>query len=96
MSTTIDPLRADADQDARPATPGAIARRLDTRGLACPMPIVKTTQAISTLASGQLLEVIAYHAKSVSDFRAWAKSTGNALVDSSVDGDAYRFVFRRK
>ena len=52
------------------------------------MPIVKTTQAIATLASGQLLEVVAYHPKSVSDFGAWARSTGNALVDSSVDGDA--------
>ena len=96
MTTTIEPTSTHAQEDVQPGTPEAIALRLDTRGLACPMPIVKTTQAIATLASGQLLEVIAYHAKSVLDFRAWAKSTGNALVDSSVDGDAYRFVFRRK
>jgi TusA-related sulfurtransferase len=60
------------------------------------MPIVKTTQVIATLASGQLLEVVAYHPRSVTHFRAWAQSTGNALVDSSVNGDAYRFVFRKR
>ena len=96
MSTTSDPLPADAPDDTRPAAAGAIAQRLDTRGLSCPMPIVKTTQAIAGLASGQLLEVIAYHPKSVSDFGAWAKSTRNTLVDASVDGDAYRFVFRKR
>lgn len=89
--TISDPPAADSAK-----TSPAIALRLDTRGLSCPMPIVKTTQAIATLASGQLLEVIAYHPKSVSDSGAWAKSTRNALVDSSVDGDAYRFVFRKK
>ena len=96
MTTTIEPTSSNAVEIVQQGTIAAITQRLDTRGLACPMPIVKTTQAIATLASGQLLEVIAYHAKSVLDFRAWAKSTGNALVDSSVDGDAYRFVFRRK
>jgi TusA-related sulfurtransferase len=89
--TVSDPPAADGAE-----TPGAIALRLDTRGLACPMPIVKTTQAIATLASGQLIEVLAYHAKSLTDFPAWSRTTGHAIVESSVDGDAYRFVFRRK
>jgi tRNA 2-thiouridine synthesizing protein A len=70
--------------------------RLDTRGLSCPMPIVKTAQAMAGLASGQLLEVLAYHAKSLTDFPAWSRSTGHTIVESSVDGDVYRFVFRRK
>ena len=83
-----------ADQAA--GTPGTIVMRLDTRGLSCPMPIVKTAQAMAGLASGQLLEVLAYHAKSLTDFPAWSRSTGHAIVDSSVDGDVYRFVFRRK
>ena len=96
MSNAIDPILANLQEDPQPSATGAIGQRLDTRGLSCPMPIVKTTQAIATLVSGQMLEVIAYHPRSVTDFRAWAQSTGNALVDSSVDGDAYRFVFRKK
>jgi len=83
-----------ADQAA--GTPGTIAMRLDTRGLSCPMPIVKTAQAMAGLASGQLLEVLAYHAKSLTDFPAWSRTTGHAIVESSVDGDVYRFVLRRK
>ena len=69
---------------------------LDARGLKCPMPIVKTAQAIKTIASGQLLEVLATDPGSVADFSAWSRSTGNELVASSVDGGVYRFVLRRK
>ena len=73
-----------------------IAQRFDTRGLSCPMPIVKTAQAIANLASGQLLEVIAYSPMSVRDFAVWSASTGHALVESSTEGGVYRFVFRKK
>ena len=68
---------------------------VDARGLNCPMPIVKTAQAIKGLASGQLLEVLATDPGSVKDFAAWSKSTGNELVDQSADGGVYRFVLRR-
>ncbi len=61
-----------------------------------PMPIVKTAQAMAGLAPGQLLEVVAYQPKAVTDFRAWAKSTGNALLDSSAEDGVYRFVFRKQ
>ncbi len=73
-----------------------IAQRFDTRGLSCPLPIVKTAQAIAALVSGQLLEVIAYSPRSVTDFAAWSASTGNALLDSSSEGGVYRFVFRKR
>lgn len=73
-----------------------IAQRVDAKGLSCPLPIVRTAQAIKTLASGQLLEVLATDAGSVKDFDAWSKSTGNALVESSADGGVYRFVLRKK
>ena len=74
----------------------AIAFRLDTRGLSCPMPLVRTTQAMAGLLSGQLLEVIAYSPKSVAEYRAWSKSTGHPLVESSSEGGVYRFVLRKK
>ena len=70
--------------------------QLDARGLSCPMPIVKTAQAIKTIASGELIEVLATDPGSVKDFAAWSRSTGNELVEQSVDGGVYRFVLRRK
>jgi len=73
-----------------------IAQQVDARGLSCPMPIVKTAQAIKTVASGQLIEILATDAGSVKDFAAWSRTTGHELVEQSVDGDVYRFVVRRK
>ena len=73
-----------------------IAQQVDARGLACPMPIVKTAQAMKTIAAGQLLEVLATDAGSVKDFAAWSRSTGNELVEQTADGGVFRFVLRRK
>ncbi len=70
--------------------------QVDAKGLNCPMPIVKTAQAIKGLASGQLLEVLATDPGSVKDFAAWAKTTGNELVEQTVDGGVFRFVMRKK
>ena len=73
-----------------------ILQQVDARGLSCPMPIVKTAQAIRTIASGGLIEVLATDPGSVKDFAAWARTTGNDLVEQTVDGSVYRFVVRRK
>jgi tRNA 2-thiouridine synthesizing protein A len=73
-----------------------VSQHIDARGLSCPMPIVKTAQAIKTVASGELIEVLATDPGSVKDFAAWARTTGNELVEQSVDGAVYRFVLRRK
>ena len=69
---------------------------VDARGLNCPMPIVKTAQAVKGLVSGQVLEVLATDPGSVKDFAAWSKSTGNEMVEQTVDGGVYRFVMRKK
>lgn len=71
-------------------------QRLDARGLTCPMPIVKTAAAMKGLASGELLEVLATDPGSVKDFAAWSRTTGNTLVESSVDDGVYRFVLQKK
>ena len=73
-----------------------IKQVVDAKGLACPMPIVRTAQAMKLLATGDLLEVLATDAGSVKDFAAWSKSTGNELVESSAMDGVYRFVLRRK
>ena len=73
-----------------------IARTLDCKGLSCPMPIVKTAQAIRTMTAGDLLEVLATDPGSVKDFAAWSKTTGHELVESSVDGNVFRYLLRKK
>ena len=77
-------------------TTTAIDLSVDARGLACPMPIVKTAQAMKTVTSGQLVEILATDAGSLKDFPAWSKSTGNPIVESGVDAGVYRFVVQRK
>ena len=73
-----------------------IAHQLDARGLSCPMPIVKTAQAIKTIPSGSLIEVVATDPGAVKDFGAWSRTTGNELVEQTVDDGVFRFVLRRK
>ena len=73
-----------------------IDQQVDARGLNCPMPIVKTAQAIKGLASGQVLEVLATDPGSTKDFAAWSKSTGNEMVEQTVDGGVFRFVLKKK
>lgn len=74
----------------------AIAKTVDARNLSCPLPIVKTALGIKELASGQLIEVLATDPGSTKDFEAWSKTTGHALVESSVDGKVFRYVLRKK
>ena len=73
-----------------------ISKTLDLKGLSCPLPIVKTAQAIKEIASGELIEALATDPGSVADFSAWCKSTGNELVESDDDGGVFRFVIRKK
>ena len=73
-----------------------IARTLDCKGLSCPLPIVKTAQAMKPLASGDLLEVLATDPGSVKDFAAWSKATGNGIVETGQDAGIFRFVMRKR
>ena len=68
---------------------------VDARGLSCPMPIVKTATLVRTLASGKVIEVLATDPGSVKDFNAWARSTGNELIESTQEGSVYRFLIRK-
>jgi tRNA 2-thiouridine synthesizing protein A len=73
-----------------------ISQTIDARGLSCPMPIVKTAQAVKVLPSGAAVELIATDAGSIKDVAAWCKATGNELIEQTSDGAVYRFVIRRK
>jgi len=78
------------------APPIWAVRQLDARGLKCPMPIVRTAQAIKTMVSGELLEVLATDPGAVADFAAWSRSTGNPILESGAQGGVYRFLLRKK
>ncbi len=69
---------------------------LDARGLNCPLPILKAKKALSQMHSGETLKIIATDSGSVRDFQAFAKQTGNELVDQHAEGDEFVHVLRRR
>jgi tRNA 2-thiouridine synthesizing protein A len=70
-------------------------RTLDTTGLACPLPILKTKKAISELPKGATLEVLATDPGAVADFHAFCAATGHILLEHSNQRGIYRFLLRR-
>ena len=70
--------------------------KVDASGLSCPMPILKAAQAIKGVQTGDLVEIVATDPGSVKDFEAWARSTGNALVEQETAAGKFRFVLRHK
>jgi TusA-related sulfurtransferase len=73
-----------------------ITETLDVKGQSCPMPIVKTKQAIDDLAEDDVLEVVATDSGSMSDIQGWAEGTdGVALLEQVEDGDLYTHYVRK-
>jgi tRNA 2-thiouridine synthesizing protein A len=68
---------------------------LDCKGLNCPLPILNAKKALSAMAPGATLEVLATDPGSVKDFEAFCRTTGNEMVERSDDGRVFRFVLRR-
>jgi tRNA 2-thiouridine synthesizing protein A len=73
-----------------------VNQELDTRGLNCPLPILKAKKALTGMQSGELLKVVSTDAGSVRDFQAFAKQTGNELVDQQTSGADFIHVLRRR
>ena len=73
-----------------------IDQELDTRGLNCPLPILKAKKALSGMESGQVLRITATDSGSVRDFQAFAKQTGNELLEQQTAGADYIHVMRRR
>lgn len=72
-------------------------REVDASGLACPLPILRAKKALSEINTGQVLRVIATDPGSVQDFEAFARQTGNELLQSeSVEDGVFEFFLRRK
>jgi TusA-related sulfurtransferase len=73
-----------------------VNREIDTRGLNCPLPILKAKKALSEMVSGELLRVVSTDAGSVRDFQAFARQTGNDLVEQQTAGPEYSHILRRR
>ena len=73
-----------------------IHKEIDTRGLKCPLPLLKAKKALADMESGQLLRVVATDSGSVRDFQAFARQTGNELVEQQTVGTEFIHVLRRR
>ncbi len=67
---------------------------LDTKGLNCPLPVLKTKKAIGQVPSGGILQVLSTDPGSVADFEAFCRQTGNDLLESKTEGDIFVFLIR--
>lgn len=72
-----------------------VTKVLDAKGLACPMPIVRTKKAMNELETGQILEVHATDKGAKSDLTAWAKSGGHELLKDTEENDVLKFWIKK-
>ncbi len=70
-------------------------KRIDCTGLFCPIPIVKTREAVRHMAVGELLEMLSDDPGSEADMKTWVQITGHELLDMSRDDGIWRFVVRK-
>ncbi|GAB4344762.1 MAG: sulfurtransferase TusA family protein [Gammaproteobacteria bacterium] len=70
-------------------------QELDATGLNCPLPILRAKKSLSGMESGQILKIVATDPGSVKDFDAFAKQTGNELLESNEEGGTYTFRIRK-
>lgn len=73
-----------------------IDKEIDTRGLNCPLPILKAKKALSEMLSGQLLRVVSTDPGSTRDFQAFSRQTGNELLEQQTAGDDFIHVLKRR
>ena len=70
-------------------------QELDACGLSCPLPILRAKKALTRMASGQILRIIATDPGSVKDFEAFSRQTGNELLESAEDGGRFYYRLRK-
>lgn len=68
---------------------------LDTKGLNCPLPILKAKKAMAALATGQTLEILATDPGAVKDFEAYSRSTGHELLQWNEEKGVFRFLLKK-
>ena len=70
-------------------------QELDARGLNCPLPILRAKKALNGLDAGQVLRIVATDPGSVKDFEAFARQTGNELLESTESNGEFHFLMRK-
>jgi tRNA 2-thiouridine synthesizing protein A len=71
-------------------------KELDTRGLNCPLPILKAKKALADMRSGEVLKVLATDPGSMRDFQAFARQTGNELIEQESSNEEFIHFLRRR
>ncbi|MFZ2910764.1 MAG: sulfurtransferase TusA family protein [Candidatus Desulfobacillus denitrificans] len=71
-------------------------KEIDTRGLNCPLPILKAKKALAEMASGETLRVVSTDPGSMRDFKAFARQTGNELLDQQTLGSDFVHLLKRR
>lgn len=71
-------------------------KEIDTRGMNCPLPILKAKKALADMKSGEVLKVVATDPGSMRDFQAFARQTGNELVEQTSGGGEFVHLLRRR
>jgi TusA-related sulfurtransferase len=73
----------------------SVAKVMDLKGLACPMPVVKVSKGIKEVEIGQVIEAITTDPGSLTDFPAWAKTSGNEILKTDQQSDVIKFYIKR-
>lgn len=73
-----------------------VTKTLDCKGLACPMPVVKISQQIGSVAVGEVIEVLTTDPGSLADFPAWAKTMGHAVLETKQEAGLIRIFVKRQ
>jgi tRNA 2-thiouridine synthesizing protein A len=71
-------------------------KEIDTRGLNCPLPILRTKKALGDVLSGQVLKIVATDPGSVKDFETFSRQTGHQLLSHSETGGEFTFLMKKK
>ncbi len=71
-------------------------KEIDTRGLNCPLPILRAKKALNDMQGGQVLKVVATDPGAVKDFQAFCRQTGNELLSQAQAADEFLFFVKRK
>jgi tRNA 2-thiouridine synthesizing protein A len=72
-----------------------VAKVMDLKGLACPMPIVKVSKGIKDVAVGQILQAVTSDPGALTDFPAWAKTSGNEIIKTETRDKETTFYIKR-
>lgn len=72
-----------------------VGKTMDLKGLPCPQPVIKVSKGIKEIEIGQVLEAVTTDPGSLSDFPAWARTSGNEILETDQSGDVIRFFIKR-